>query len=116
MCIRDRLRGDIVSHSSSQATYNVPPQVATNTLSSFNNKEVTLLDSSKLTVISDTATNSNVSSSFDGLTNTYYGSSSAPCYLGLDAGSSQKIEVNRVRLFPSFHWPNVGKKILEAKI
>lgn len=110
------LRGEISSHSSSQAVYNVPPQVATNTLSSFSHKDIARLDSSKLTQISDTTSSSNVSASFDGLTNTYYGSSNSPCYLGLDAGSAQKIEVSRVRLFPNIEWSNVGKKILEATI
>lgn len=109
-------RGKILSYSTSAVTYAVPALVTSSTQSTFGLKEVALIDSSQFTPISDqSAAATNVSVAFDGLTNTYYGSPNAVCYLGLDAGSQQQISVSRIRFFPSIDWPNVGKRILQAK-
>ncbi len=110
-------RGNIISYSTSAVTYSVPALVTPSTQTAFSLVKPTLLDNSQFTFFSDqNASVSNVSASFDGLVNTYYGSSNAVCYLGLDTGSGLQVAVNRIRLFPSVDWANVGKKILQATV
>lgn len=110
------LKGNILTHSSTAATYEVPAQVATNTQSTFTLKSVARIPNSQFTYFSDTTSTSNVSATFDGLTNTNYGSSNAECWLGVDSGTGLATSVGRIRIFPNFNWENVGRKILHATI
>ena len=94
-------KGNLVTLTASEAVYQVPPQVAANTQSTYSLKNAVRLSNNKFTQISDTSSASNVSSAFDGLTNTFYGSANADCYLGVDAGNGQTVSVHRIRLFPN---------------
>lgn len=109
------LRGDISKYTASAVTYTVPAFVTASTQSTFKLREPVQIPSSKYTFISD-MTVSNTSAVFDNLTNTFYGSTNADCWFGVDSGAGVQTSVHRVRLFPNIEWKNVGKKILHATI
>ena len=94
-------KGNLATLTNTSAVYQVPPQVAANTQSTFSLQNAVRLSNNKFTQISDTTSASNVSSAFDGLTNTFYGSNNTDCYLGVDAGNGQAVSVHRIRLFPN---------------
>jgi hypothetical protein len=108
-------RGAISSYSSTQVVYKVPALVTAATQASYSLASPSLIDTSSLTLISDlNGTSNGVSTAFDGLSDTFYSSSNAECWLGVDAGSGMGIAVSRIRFFPNLNWINVGKKILHA--
>ena len=49
---------------------------------------------------------------FDGDVSTYYSSTNAQCWLGVDAGAGVALSVSRIRMFPSLAWKNVASMIL----
>jgi hypothetical protein len=109
------LKGTISSYTASAVTYNVPAFVTANTQSTYTLKESARIPNSQYTYFSDMTT-SNVSTTFDNLTNTMYGSTNAECWFGVDSGAGVLTSVNRVRIFPNVNWANVGKRILHSTI
>jgi hypothetical protein len=112
------LKGQIskIDANTNTITYQLPPLLTTLTQSTYNIAKTDLIDLTPTTFFSDTASNSNVSSTFDGSISTYYGSSNSACHIGIDFGSGIWASISRVRLFPSLDWANTANKILDAKI
>jgi hypothetical protein len=110
--------GQLTSYNTSSATYAIPPLVTPTTQTTFNLKTVSLLPNSLFTLFSDTNnstfTSGNVSATFDGLVNTFYGSSNPICWIGLDSGAGMQASVSRISFFPDLHWTNVASQILYA--
>lgn len=100
-------KGALLTYSPSAATYTVPALVTPSTQTAFSLKTVALLPSSAFSYFSDSDPSSNVSATFDGLINTYYGSSNAQCWIGLDAGVGLQVSVSRIGFFPNIDWPSV---------
>lgn len=98
-------KGYPISATNSSVTYAVPPLVTTAAQSSFGLASVDLINMGQLSYFSD-KNNSNVSTVFDGLPTTNYGSTNTPCYIGMDAGSGLQISASRFRFFPSLAWTN----------
>lgn len=82
-------KGVIQTYTSSAVTYKVPPIVTTLTQSTFSLVKEGLLDKRQFTYFSDQPAG-NQSYAFDGLTATFYGSSNAECYFGMDAGAGMQ--------------------------
>ena len=109
----NNLRGDIVSHTASAVKYHVPALVTSNTQSTFALAEDGLIDKTKLTVISDMVGAANTpQDAIDGDVSTFYSSTNAQCWLGVDTGAGVAIAVSRIRMFPTLAWDNVVMKIL----
>ena len=105
-------KGKITSYNSSAATYSVPALVTPLTQSTFNLVGVDLLPNSQFTFFSDRNASANVSAAFDGLVNTFYGSTNSQCWIGMDAGAGLQASVSRVSFFPNLNWTNVASRIL----
>lgn len=53
-------------------------------------------------------------SAFDTLHATYYSSSAASCYIGIDAGAGKVVDITRIRYFPYYKWSIAAKYIKGA--
>lgn len=109
----NKFRGNIIDHSSTIATYQLPALVTVLTQNTFNFRKVELLSLKDYGTISDD-NDGNVDYAFDEKTDTYYASSNADCYLGVDSGEGLQTAAHRFRFYPRLDWGNVGKKILHA--
>lgn len=50
------------------------------------------------------ANGANAGASFDGLQSSFYSSTAAVCYIGLDAGVGKVVNVRRIKYFPYYRW------------
>ena len=108
----NNLRGDIANYTATKVIYHVPAFVTASTQAAFSLAKAAKIPNERLTLISDMGTTSNVSAVIDGRVNTHYGSNNSECWLGFDVGQGVELMVDRIRLFPSIEWSNVGKMIL----
>lgn len=102
-------RGDVISYTNTNVTYQVPALVTTETQAAFNLAEVSKLTISQFTFFSDNTENtSSVGNAFDELINTVYTSPNIQCWIGLDAGAGIKASISRVSFFSNLNWANVA--------
>lgn len=99
----------LVSYTSSNLVYSIPAYVTRGSQTAYNLAKDGVLTG---TPIADTA--SSAGSASDKLMSTYYSSSSAVCYIGVDFGAYLTADISRIRYFPLRDWRSVGQYLIGA--
>lgn len=96
----------MIRQNADNATFAIPPLIVPDVtaLHPVLKKSVQIKPA---TIISDGG--NNPAASFDNLHATYYSSSNAICYIGLDVGANKVASVNRIRYFPNYSWTIAAK-------
>jgi hypothetical protein len=97
----------LISSSSNTLVYAVPPYVTKGSQTAYGLTSVAPLTG---TPFADVASNAGLA--FDSLQSTYYSSSGATCYVGLDFGQYLKADVSRIRYFPLRDWRSAGTYLI----
>jgi hypothetical protein len=110
------MRGNLVNVIGDNTYYyQIPELMASEIESRFNwTKKTGLVDSGLFSLFSDTITQSSqVGNVFDLNKKTYYVSSNAQCWIGMDMGAGVTVKVNRFKYLPNMIWRN-NSKILQG--
>lgn len=104
--------GKLISKSSTDATFAVPPLITQATIAQYpsiaTEKVIT-----PATIISDGGSNPN--SAFDKYQASFYSSTNAVCYIGLDVGAGKLARITRIRYFPYYKW-NIAARYIKGAV
>lgn len=93
--------GKVIEKRATEADFQIPPLIVPDVVTQYPSlaQEQTVVPA---TIISDGG--SNPKSAFDYVHASYYSSTSAVCYIGLDVGVSKLVQATRIRFFPYYKW------------
>lgn len=102
--------GKVISQTSTQAVFSIPPLVTPLTISSY--PELATVSKVKPEAFISDSTEAGYT--FDGKHSTFYSSNSSVCYIGLDVGNKKLVNVKRIRYFPYHAWAIVSNYLRGA--
>lgn len=103
-------KGKIISQTSTQAIFSIPPLVTPLTIASYPE----LATVSKIIPDAYISDSTGAAYTFDGKHSTFYSSNSSVCYIGVDVGNKKLVNVKRIRYFPYHAWAIVSNYLRGA--
>lgn len=107
------MKGKVIGVRASEADFEIPELITSEVISAFPQlSKVSAI--TPAAVISDGGSNEDFAT--DGKYSSYYSSTNADCYIGVDLGEGKRALINRVRYFPYSKWTIAAKYIKGAVI
>ena len=107
------MTGKVIEVRASEADFEIPPLINSDVLSTYPElEEVSLVEAAA--ILNDGGDHPDFAA--DGKYASFYSSSNAECWIGIDVGANKKVLINRIRYFPYNQWVLAASYIKGAVI